>query len=52
MPMRRQVIGSNAAAVEHDNVWATQFHPEKSGDAGLHMLGNFVARCAAASKLR
>jgi glutamine amidotransferase len=33
-----------AAAVEHGNVWATQFHPEKSGEAGLHVLGNFM-RC-------
>lgn len=32
-----------AAAVEHGPVWATQFHPEKSGDAGLRLLANFVA---------
>jgi glutamine amidotransferase len=31
-----------AAAVERGPVWATQFHPEKSGSAGLHMLSNFV----------
>jgi glutamine amidotransferase len=30
------------AAVEHDQVAATQFHPEKSGDAGLHLLANWV----------
>ena len=26
-----------AAVVAQDNVFATQFHPEKSGDAGLHV---------------
>jgi glutamine amidotransferase len=30
------------AAIEKDNVIATQFHPEKSGKTGLKMLKNFV----------
>ena len=30
------------ASVEKDRVFACQFHPEKSGDAGLRILQNFV----------
>ncbi|MGB7982670.1 MAG: imidazole glycerol phosphate synthase subunit HisH [Candidatus Nanopelagicales bacterium] len=30
------------AALENGPLTATQFHPEKSGDAGLHLLGNWV----------
>jgi len=31
-----------AAAIETGPLWATQFHPEKSGDVGMRMLANFV----------
>ena len=30
------------ASEEQPNVFASQFHPEKSSDAGLHILKNFV----------
>ena len=30
------------AAVEDGAIATTQFHPEKSGDAGLHLIKNWV----------
>ena len=36
---------SYASAVASGNVMGTQFHPEKSGDAGIRILGNFVSLC-------
>lgn len=30
------------AAVENGPLWATQFHPEKSGDAGAHLLRTWL----------
>jgi len=38
--------GSFSAAVARDAVFATQFHPEKSGDAGLHVYERFVRSLA------
>jgi imidazole glycerol-phosphate synthase subunit HisH len=37
---------SFATIVEHEAVWGVQFHPEKSADDGLQLLGNFAAQCA------
>jgi glutamine amidotransferase len=34
--------GPFVAAVENGALTATQFHPEKSGDAGVHLLRNWV----------
>ncbi|MEV6907185.1 imidazole glycerol phosphate synthase subunit HisH [Amycolatopsis sp. NPDC051071] len=34
------------AAVENGPLWATQFHPEKSGDAGAHLLRNWLRTLA------
>lgn len=38
--------GPVTAAIERGNLWATQFHPEKSGANGLTLLADFVARAA------
>ena len=33
------------AAVQHENIWGTQFHPEKSGRSGLRLIKNFINKC-------
>ena len=35
-----------ASVLARDNIVATQFHPEKSGDMGLRMYRNFLAQLA------
>jgi glutamine amidotransferase len=35
--------GTVVAAAARDRLWATQFHPEKSGPTGMSLLANFVS---------
>jgi len=42
--------GRFAAAVRHENIYATQFHIEKSGPAGLALLDGFLKNAKEADK--
>ncbi len=57
VPTDRSVVAATCeygttlnAAFRLDNVFATQFHPEKSGPTGLRLLANFVSVCASARR--
>lgn len=39
---RTDYIAPFCSALAHGNAFATQFHPEKSADAGLRLLSNFL----------
>ncbi len=54
VPRREEVIASTTdyeiyfvSAVQKENVWAVQFHPEKSQSKGLRLLENFKSYCEA-----
>ncbi|MBR1743646.1 MAG: imidazole glycerol phosphate synthase subunit HisH [Lachnospiraceae bacterium] len=38
---KTEYITTVHASVEHENIFACQFHPEKSGETGLQILKNF-----------
>lgn len=40
--------GRFACVAGRDRVWGVQFHPEKSGAAGLRLLSNFISICGGA----
>ncbi|HET7344905.1 MAG TPA: imidazole glycerol phosphate synthase subunit HisH [Nitrososphaeraceae archaeon] len=52
-PKSKSLVAANSeygisipAVIERDNLFGTQFHPEKSGKAGSTMIKNFLKTCA------
>jgi len=37
--------GEFVSAINKENLWAVQFHPEKSSELGLRLLKNFISIC-------
>jgi len=51
-PKDKEIVVANSeygtefpAVIEQENLFGTQFHPEKSGDVGAIMLKNFLREC-------
>lgn len=51
VPMNEYTVASSVydikftSAVQHNNFFGVQFHPEKSGEAGIKLLTNFIEKC-------
>jgi glutamine amidotransferase len=52
-PKIKSIVVANAeygidipAVIEKDNIFGTQFHPEKSGITGAAIIKNFLKVCA------
>ncbi|MDF1610681.1 MAG: imidazole glycerol phosphate synthase subunit HisH [Stygiobacter sp.] len=51
MPMNEFTTASSnygidfTASIQKDNFFGVQFHPEKSGEAGIKLLKNFIEKC-------
>jgi glutamine amidotransferase len=38
------------SVIAHETIWSTQFHPEKSGEAGLALLDRWLANMREGSR--